>query len=156
MDIQRLQFSKNWNNSLDFPTLEESEVQVRADQQLLYDEIKDYLNETLTPAVEEYAESTDETLSEKVGVSTTVNGHPLSEDVTVTKADVGLGNVDNTSDADKPISTAQQEALNQKADKSELAGVVLGQIPNESLTAEKFEPGVLLQANILKSYNLGG
>ena len=156
MDIQRLQFSKNWNNSLDFPTLEESEVQVRADQQLLYDEIKDYLNETLTPAVEEYAESTDETLSEKVGVSTTVNGHPLSEDVTVTKADVGLENVDNTSDVDKPISTAQREALNLKADKSELAGVVLGQIPDESLTAEKFEPGVLLQADILKSYNLGG
>lgn len=33
----------------------------------------------------------------------------------VTKADVGLGNVDNTSDANKPISTAQQTALNLKA-----------------------------------------
>lgn len=31
------------------------------------------------------------------------------------KADVGLGNVDNTSDADKPISTAQQSALDLKA-----------------------------------------
>lgn len=30
----------------------------------------------------------------------------------VTKAQVGLGNADNTSDADKPISTATQEALN--------------------------------------------
>ena len=29
-----------------------------------------------------------------------------------TKADVGLGNVDNTSDADKPVSTAQQTAIN--------------------------------------------
>lgn len=36
----------------------------------------------------------------------------------VTKAQVGLGNVDNTSDADKPVSTAQQSALNLKADKS--------------------------------------
>ena len=35
-------------------------------------------------------------------------------DVTLTKSDVGLGNVDNTSDADKPISTATQEALNAK------------------------------------------
>ena len=34
----------------------------------------------------------------------------------VTKAQVGLGNVDNTSDADKPISTAQQAALIQKQD----------------------------------------
>lgn len=33
----------------------------------------------------------------------------------VTKADVGLGNVDNTSDANKPVSTAQQIALNLKA-----------------------------------------
>lgn len=32
----------------------------------------------------------------------------------VTKAQVGLGNVDNTSDADKPISTATQTALNGK------------------------------------------
>lgn len=34
--------------------------------------------------------------------------------VTLTKADVGLGNVDNTSDANKPISTATQTALNGK------------------------------------------
>lgn len=32
--------------------------------------------------------------------------------VTLVKGDVGLGNVDNTSDADKPISTATQTALN--------------------------------------------
>lgn len=34
--------------------------------------------------------------------------------VNITKANVGLGNVDNTSDADKPISTATQTALNGK------------------------------------------
>ena len=36
----------------------------------------------------------------------------------VTKAQVGLGNCDNTSDADKPISTATQTALDGKADKT--------------------------------------
>lgn len=36
--------------------------------------------------------------------------------VTLVKADVGLSNVDNTSDANKPVSTAQQTALNLKAD----------------------------------------
>jgi hypothetical protein len=35
--------------------------------------------------------------------------------VVLTKGDVGLGNVDNTSDAAKPISTATQTALNGKA-----------------------------------------
>lgn len=34
------------------------------------------------------------------------------------KADVGLGNVDNTADLDKPMSTATQTALNAKADAS--------------------------------------
>ena len=34
--------------------------------------------------------------------------------VTLEKTDVGLGNVDNTSDANKPISTATQTALNGK------------------------------------------
>lgn len=34
------------------------------------------------------------------------------------KSDVGLGNVDNTSDADKPISNATQTALNDKANDS--------------------------------------
>lgn len=42
--------------------------------------------------------------------------------VTLDKADVGLGNVDNTSDASKPISTATQNALDTKADTSEVAG----------------------------------
>ena len=35
----------------------------------------------------------------------------------VTKAQVGLGNVDNTSDNDKPISAAAQSALDKKVDK---------------------------------------
>jgi hypothetical protein len=35
--------------------------------------------------------------------------------VALAKADVGLGNVDNTSDVNKPVSTAQQTALNLKA-----------------------------------------
>src|SRR5210317_992962 len=34
----------------------------------------------------------------------------------ISKTDVGLGNVDNTSDADKPVSTATQTALDLKAD----------------------------------------
>lgn len=45
----------------------------------------------------------------------------------VTKANVGLGNCDNTSDANKPVSTATQTALNLKqnldADLTALAGL---------------------------------
>lgn len=38
--------------------------------------------------------------------------------VTVTKSDVGLGNADNTSDANKPVSTATQTVLDAKLDKN--------------------------------------
>ena len=47
-------------------------------------------------------------------------------EVVLTKADVGLGNVDNTSDANKPVSTAQQTALNLKAN---LASPTLTGVP---------------------------
>lgn len=36
------------------------------------------------------------------------------------RADIGLGNVDNTSDADKPVSNATQQALNLKANASDV------------------------------------
>lgn len=48
-----------------------------------------------------------------VAFVSSVNGR--SGAVTLTKTDVGLANVDNTSDANKPISTATQSALDLKA-----------------------------------------
>ena len=64
--------------------------------------------------------ATDHTLLTNIGTNThaqvdshiasTVNPH------TVTKAQVGLANVDNTSDVNKPVSTATQTALNLKQD----------------------------------------
>ena len=48
------------------------------------------------------------------GAVTSVNGRNGA--VTLTKSDVSLSNVDNTSDLNKPISTATQAALNLKAD----------------------------------------
>ena len=53
MAFDKLQFTKNWNNPDDFPTVELSEEKVRADMQLLHDEVKNYLNDTLIPAVVE-------------------------------------------------------------------------------------------------------
>ena len=45
---------------------------------------------------------------------TIFNGHTsnYTNPHNVTKAQIGLGNVDNTSDLDKPISNATQQALN--------------------------------------------
>lgn len=61
--------------------------------------------------------------SEVTILSISLNGEPLTidsdknVDIALSKNDVGLDQVDNTSDMDKPISTAQQTALNLKLDK---------------------------------------
>jgi hypothetical protein len=57
-------------------------------------------------------------LNLKVDKTTTVNSYALSSNITLTKTDIGLGNVDNTSDASKPVSTSQQTALNLKVNTS--------------------------------------
>lgn len=44
--------------------------------------------------------------------------------VNITKANIGLGNVDNTSDENKPVSTATQTALNLKADLTAIADFI--------------------------------
>lgn len=43
--------------------------------------------------------------------------------VVLEKANVGLGNVDNTSDINKPVSTAQQSALDLKANQSSISNI---------------------------------
>ena len=60
-----------------------------------------------------------------VGAVTSVNGQAGA--VTLTSADIGLGNVNNTTDLNKPISTATQNALNTKAD------LVGGKVPTSQL-----------------------
>ena len=42
----------------------------------------------------------------------------MTGEVVLTKSNIGLGNVDNTSDANKPVSTAQQAALDLKVNKT--------------------------------------
>ena len=58
----------------------------------------------------------DDIIQRKVGAWTNRTPIEFKVDLALVKADVGLGNVDNTSDADKPVSTAQQTALDGKED----------------------------------------
>lgn len=64
--------------------------------------------------------------------------------VSLSKTDVGLGNVDNTSDANKPVSSATQTALNGKVDK--VSGKELS--TNDYTDAEKLKlSGIAAGAN---------
>ena len=57
-------------------------------------------------AYEQFGKFGDVDLSGYVPTSRTVNGHALTGNVTVTKEDVGLGNVDNTADSAKVVASA--------------------------------------------------
>lgn len=78
-----------------------------------------------------------------------VLGEPL------TKGDVGLGNVDNTSDLNKPISTDTQSALNDKVDKVEGKGLST----EDYTTAEKTKLGSIdagAQVNVIETVKVNG
>ena len=61
-----------------------------------------------------------EEVSDKIDSHTNNNENPHK----VTKSQLGLGNVDNTADIDKPISTAVQKALDEKEDKANKVSVI--------------------------------
>ena len=73
--------------------------------------------------------STAQTLTNKTLTSPVINT-PTG----IAKSDVGLGNVDNTSDANKPVSTATQSALDLKANLASptFTGTVV--LPNSTVT----------------------
>lgn len=77
----------------------------------------------------------------------------------VTKTQVGLGNVDNTSDANKPVSTAQQTALNTKANKAQEAWItptlLNGWIGNQPVRYLKDEFGFVHLKGVLNAGVVG-
>ena len=90
-----------------------------------FDYISEHFNDKIeisdaNSAVSEHNNSTDAhatLFANKVSTSTKINGHSISGDFDISQTDVGLGNVDNTSDANKPISIAQAAVNSAKADK---------------------------------------
>lgn len=69
-------------------------------------------------AIAGLAPSNDDLVQRKAGAWTNRTPAQLKTDLVLVKGDVGLGNVDNTSDVNKPVSTAQQTALDAKVSKS--------------------------------------
>jgi hypothetical protein len=77
----------------------------------------DYLN-GLTDNIQTQFTGKQDTLVSATNIKT-IEGQSLlgSGNIDLAKGDVGLGNVDNTSDANKPVSTATQTALDAKTNK---------------------------------------
>ena len=85
----------------------------------------DFLITTINTSIDNRINNNEEVISaaltdlekKKLDSTTTINGHEIGSGLDLTKSDIGLGNVDNTSDANKPVSSATSVALNEKVDK---------------------------------------
>lgn len=86
----------------------------------------DTVSSTLSVVIGGTVASIAVTLSQSSNVVSSVNGR--TGVVVLSKADVGLSNVDNTADLAKPISTATQAALDAKVD----------QVPGKSLSTNDY------------------
>lgn len=74
----------------------------------------------------------------------------LKTALTLAKGDVGLGNVDNTSDANKPVSTAQQTALDGKMNNVTISN----KTDNYNVALSDFGNALTMNAATAKAFNL--
>lgn len=91
-----------------------------ADQKITDFELIDSLGDTdVLPIVKVSTNSNKKTTIQQLkGISPVQSVNAKTGAVVLNKSDLGLGNVDNTSDADKPISSATQTALDGKVDEN--------------------------------------
>lgn len=94
--------------------------------------------------------------STKVPTTRTVNAKALSANITLDKTDIGLANVDNTSDASKPISTAVQAALDLKAalTVTDALNTRVTALESASVSTLSYSATVTPDASVAKSFKL--
>ena len=78
MEDLKLEYSKDWRNPADFPTVEPDEAKVREDMQILYNEIQTFLNDRLIPAMKLLEKPGIENLPIEDAVSNSKNRIPTS------------------------------------------------------------------------------
>ena len=64
------------------------------------------INAHIADTVAHMTQAQKDQLAAAVANTRTINGHALSANITLTKSDIGLGNVDNTADANKSVKYA--------------------------------------------------
>lgn len=122
MEIPKLKFTKLWTNHDDFPTVETREEVVRSDMQLLFNEIRDYINTTLSG-----------------GVST------IGDTLTALQGKAGAGRIGFTRTAAIDRDNVQ-DAIERVQD--QLVNVSQGGIADGAVTSEKVAAGAIGTAAI--------
>ena len=82
MSVPKLNYSKEWTNPQDFPAVASDETQARKNIQLLFDEIRDFVNKYINPAVDAAALGliTDSVTGKKYAIGIE-DGKPYIEEV---------------------------------------------------------------------------
>ena len=122
MEIPKLKFTKLWTNHDDFPTVETREEVVRSDMQLLFNEIRDYINATLS------------------GVGST-----LGDTLTALQGKAGAGRIGFTKTAAIDRENVQ-DAI--ECVQAQLVNVSQGGIADGAVTSEKVAAGAIGTAAI--------
>lgn len=122
MEIPKLKFTKLWTNHDDFPTVETREEVVRSDMQLLFNEIRDYINTTLS------------------GVVSTIG-----DTLTALQGKAGAGRIGFTRTAAIDRDNVQEAIENVQA---QIAGVTQGGIADGAVTTEKIAKGAVTTEKI--------
>lgn len=166
MALDKLSFTKDWNNPEDFPTYEPSESKVRSDMQQLHDETKDYLNKKVVPAVENVEEAVKNVNSANhthgnLGVLNTITAvtqtlgnaaDKVPSEAAVKKAisdfstDAGLGD----------MSSATYDPQNKKTDVFKYADQAATAAKNAAVAAAKTEAENLIAAAAPNEHNHQG
>ena len=110
---------------------------VKNDSQDSYEWVKIVFPADITAALSDYVPKTRK-----------VNNKALTGDISLDKSDVGLGNVDNTSDTNKPVSAAQADAIALAKNQAINAGAVTLEKSADGLTYTLKQGGVALGVNI--------
>lgn len=95
-----------------------------------------------TKASKQYVDTQDASVASTAQANLTAHTSNTSNPHATTKAQVGLGNVDNTSDVNKPVSTAQQTALNGKVTQLNTASRIYATGSNGLDTSLAFSQGI--------------
>ena len=108
MSIEQFSFSKSWRDREAFPTYEDDETQVRDDLQCLHDELADYVNTRLRPAVNDAAAEVQRQADAISDLETAVAGVTLGQipDGSLTAAKLAPGAAAGWEDVSSAITLA--------------------------------------------------
>ena len=159
MSLSKLFYTKDWNNPEDFPTYETREVQVRADMQLLYDEIKAAFNKLIddlkaaeipfassTAVPETNIQAAIENVQQQV--ADIIGGTLVLPNRSVAGEKLVLGAVDTTELADGAVTTAKIADANVTTAKLADANVTTAKIADANVTAAKLASDAVTSAKI--------